>query len=162
MIPRANRVPRGVADANEARAREIAERYGCAAFARASDLAREVRAASIAVPTVAHLETARVLLDAGADVLVEKPIAPTLAEADELVAAAAAASRILMVGHVERFNPAVTALAAAVKAPRFLEIHRLAGFSERSTDIDVILDLMIHDLDLVLHLDGTEVVAHRP
>jgi predicted dehydrogenase len=143
----------GVADADPDRAREIAARHGCEAYSDPARLADKVAAVSVAVPTLHHVDVARLFLAAGADVLVEKPIAPTLQEGQALVEAAAAAGRILMVGHVERFNPAVIALAGAVESPRFLEIHRLAGFSERSTDIDVILDLMIHDLDLVLHLD---------
>ena len=91
--------------------------------------------------------------------LVEKPIAASLADADAILAAAGERERLVMVGHTERFNPAVIALARAVDAPRFLEIHRLAGFTARSTDVDVILDLMIHDLDVLLHLDGSAPVS---
>jgi predicted dehydrogenase len=149
----------GVVDADPERARAVAETYACRALTRVEDLAGEVEAASVAVPTVHHREVALPLLQAGADVLVEKPLAASLQEADALVEAARRAGRILMVGHTERFNPAILALARAVAAPRFLEIHRLSGFSARSTDIDVVLDLMIHDLDLLLHLDGTDAVS---
>lgn len=145
-----------VADHDFARAVAIAEEYGCDAVRDASDLAGRVTAASIATPTVHHREAALKLLAAGADVLIEKPIAGSLADADAILDAARAASRLVMVGHTERFNPAMAALARAVDAPRFVEIHRLAAFSARSTDVDVILDLMIHDLDLLLWFDGSE------
>ncbi|MHC4992878.1 MAG: Gfo/Idh/MocA family oxidoreductase, partial [Planctomycetota bacterium] len=149
----------GVADVDEDRAATIAEQYGCRAFANAGDLIDRVRAASIAVPTASHRAVAEQLLDAGIDVLVEKPLARTLEEVDAINRAAKRRARLVMVGHTERFNPAVRALINVVDAPRFFEIHRLAGFSARSTDIDVVLDLMIHDLDLLLQLDGTDPVA---
>lgn len=145
-----------VADIDAARARAVAAEYGCEAFDDPARLGGRVEAASVAVPTVHHREVAEMLLRGGADVLVEKPIASTLEEADAILAAAREAGRLVMVGHTERFNPAVIALARAVDAPRFLEIHRLSGFTSRSTDVDVILDLMIHDLDVLLHLDGTD------
>jgi len=146
----------GVADRDFERAQKIAAEFGCAAFREASELAGKVRAASIATPTLHHREAACTLLDAGADVLVEKPIAATLSEADAILDTARRADRLVMVGHTERFNPAMAAFARAVDAPRFVEIHRLAAFSARSTDVDVILDLMIHDLDLLLWFDGSE------
>ena len=149
----------GVADVDEDRVRTIAGEYGCEAFARVEELAERVRAASVAVPTRDHAAIATPLLERGVDVLVEKPLAPTPQQADELTRTAERHARILMVGHTERFNPAVMALLRAVDAPRFFEVHRLAGFSARSTDIDVVLDLMIHDLDLVLHMDGSAVVS---
>ena len=149
----------GVVDRDAARAREIADRHGCRVFESAQALAAEVQAASVAVPTEFHAAEAIPLLQAGVDVLIEKPLAPSLDEADRILAAAEQAGRQVMVGHTERFNPAVRALALAVDRPRFFEIHRLAAFSARSTDIDVVLDLMIHDLDLVSFLDGTEVQA---
>jgi predicted dehydrogenase len=149
----------GVADHDTARARSIAESHGCAAYADASELVGQVEAASVAVPTEAHRAVAEPLLEAGVDLLVEKPLAPTLADADSILATAERCSRRVMVGHSERFHPAVLALAREVSRPRFFEIHRLAAFSARSTDIDVVLDLMIHDLDLLLHLDGTDPVA---
>lgn len=149
----------GVVDPDAARARAVAAEYGCRAVASLEELSGAVRAASVAVPTSAHLACARQLLRSGVDVLVEKPIAANLDEADAMIRAADAEGRILMVGHTERFNPAIAALARAVDAPRFLEIHRLAGFTSRSTDVDVVLDLMIHDLDLLLFFDGTEAVS---
>ena len=146
-----------VADANLDRARAVAAEFGCEAVREASELAGRVVAASIATPTSHHREAATVLLRSGADILVEKPIAATLEDADAILDAAASAGRHVMVGHTERFNPAITALSRAVDAPRFVEIHRLAGFTARSTDVDVLLDLMIHDLDLLAWFDGTEV-----
>jgi predicted dehydrogenase len=109
-------------------------------------------AASVCVPTSAHCAVASPLLAAGVHVLVEKPIAATLAEADQLIALAAQHSRVLQVGHLERFNPAVLALAPLMRGPMFFEAHRLSIFSPRSLDVDVVLDLMIHDLDIVLTL----------
>jgi predicted dehydrogenase len=148
-----------VVDRDEARARAIAEEYGCEALFDPEALAGRVQAASVAVPTENHRDVAERLLGSGLDVLVEKPLARTLDEVDSINRAAAAHSRILMVGHTERFNPAVIALTRAVDAPRFFEIHRLAAFSARSTDIDVVLDLMIHDLDLLLYLDGSDPIS---
>jgi predicted dehydrogenase len=148
-----------VADRDAERARAIASEYDCEAVRDASQLVGKVRAASVAVPTAFHREVAEQLLREGTDVLVEKPLATSLEEADSINRTAKEQGRIVMVGHTERFNPAVRALSRAVDAPRFFEIHRLAAFTARSTDIDVVLDLMIHDLDLVLHLDGTAPVA---
>ena len=116
-----------------------------------------VQAASIAVPTTEHLAVARPLLQAGVDLLVEKPIATTLAEADELVSLATKHGRIAQAGHLERFNAAVRAALPIVKNPMFFEIHRLSLFSPRALDVDVVLDLMIHDLDIVLALVKSEV-----
>lgn len=147
-----------VADRDLERARAVAVEYGAEAYDSVEGLLGKVRAASVAVPTVHHRAVAERLLREGVDVLIEKPIASSLEEADAIVAAAAEGGRLAMIGHTERFNPAIRALARAVDAPRFLEIHRLAGFSARSTDVDVILDLMIHDLDLLLLLDGSEPV----
>lgn len=145
-----------VADRDFERATRVAGEYRCEAFRDASELATRVAAASVATPTVHHRAVAETLLAAGVDVLIEKPIAPSLVDADAILDAARRADRLVMVGHTERFNPAMAALSRAVDAPRFVEIHRLAGFSARSTDVDVILDLMIHDLDLLLWFDGTE------
>src|SRR5580698_3892291 len=116
------------------------------------DAIGHVDAAILAVPTVLHAEIGCALLEVGIDVLVEKPIAPTLEEADRLVSAAEANCRILQVGHLERFNPAVIALEQAAILPLFFEIHRMSVFTLRSLDVDVVLDLMIHDLDIVLAL----------
>jgi len=145
-----------VADHDLARAEAIAKEYGCEAVRDAAALAGRVEAASVATPTVQHRAAAETLLAAGADVLIEKPIAASLEDADAILEAAQRAGRLIMVGHTERFNPAMVALVRAVDAPRFVEIHRLAGFTARSTDVDVILDLMIHDLDLLLWFDGTD------
>jgi len=119
---------------------------------------RSIAFASVAVPTVDHHRVARVLLDAGKDVLVEKPMTATVGEAEDLIRVAAERKAVLQVGHIERFNPAVDVLKATVARPRFIEVHRLGSFSPRSLDIDVVLDLMIHDLDIVLTLDGSEAV----
>jgi predicted dehydrogenase len=148
-----------IADHDLDRARALAAEYGCEAFRDASDLVSRVDAASIATPTVHHRAAAETLLAGGAHVLIEKPIAPSLDDADAILRVAQAAERLVMVGHTERFNPAMAALARAVDAPLFVEIHRLAAFTARSTDVDVILDLMIHDLDLLLWFDGTEPVS---
>lgn len=148
-----------VVDRDPERARAIAGQYDCEALTDPAALVGRVAAASVAVPTVFHRDVAVGLLDAGIDVLVEKPIARSVEEADAILEAARRADRIVMVGHTERFNPATAAMAGVVDAPRFFEIHRLAKFTARSTDVDVVLDLMIHDLDLLLHLDGTEVAS---
>jgi predicted dehydrogenase len=145
-----------VADRDLDRARQVAAEYGCEAFQDAAQLVGRVSAASVATPTVDHRQAAEILLEGGADVLIEKPIAPSLADADAILETARKAKRLVMVGHTERFNPAMVALARAIDVPRFVEIHRLAAFTARSTDVDVVLDLMIHDLDLLLWFDGTE------
>ena len=148
----------GVYDVDAARGAEVAGRYACPVFAHLRDAALGVDAVSVAVPTVDHHRVARVFLDAGKHVLVEKPMAVTLAEADDLIRVAAQHGVVLQVGHIERFNPAVDVLRSTVSRPRFIEVHRLGSFSPRSLDIDVVLDLMIHDLDIVLSLDGSEAV----
>jgi predicted dehydrogenase len=116
-------------------------------------------AVTIAVPTVDHLRVASAFLERGIHVLVEKPMTASLAEADEMLRVAERSGAILAVGHTERFNSAVEAALAALTHPRFIEIHRLSGFPERSLDIDVVFDVMIHDLDLILAIDPSEVVA---
>ncbi len=148
----------GIVDQDAARAEEIASQHRTRVFPDVASLAAEVQAVSVAVPTQHHRDVALPLLAAGCDTLIEKPIAKAMDEADEIVAAAERYGRIVMVGHTERFNPAVKSLAERVKQPRFFEVHRLAAFSARSTDIDVVLDLMIHDLDLLLAMDGGDVV----
>jgi predicted dehydrogenase len=120
------------------------------------DIIGKVDAAIVAVPTVAHAEIGCALLEAGIDVLIEKPIAPTLAEADRLVEAAERNGRILQVGHLERYNPAVLALERMATLPLFFEVHRMSVFTLRSLDVDVVLDLMIHDIDIVLALARAE------
>jgi len=116
-----------------------------------------VDAVTIAVPTIDHVRVATAFLERGVHVLVEKPMASTLAEADAMLAAARASGATLAVGHTERFNPAVAAALPVLRSPRFIEVHRLSGFPERSLDIDVVFDVMIHDLDLILAVDGTDV-----
>jgi predicted dehydrogenase len=120
-----------------------------------------VQAASVAVPTVLHREVARTLMEAGVDVLIEKPLAATLGEADELVRVAAKHKRVAQVGHLERFNPAVRATLPLINRPMFFEVHRLSVFSPRALDVDVVLDLMIHDLDVVLTFVKSEVKEIR-
>ena len=148
----------GVFDVDGVRAEEVARRHGCRAFVHLRELFGEVDAVSVAVPTIDHHRVAKLALEAGKDVLVEKPITTTLEEADDLIRIASQQGRILQVGHIERFNPAVEVLRAHSREPRFIEVHRLGSFSPRSLDIDVVLDLMIHDLDIVLALDGSDPV----
>ncbi len=139
-----------VVDADLERAQEHAGPRGAVASSDFRDVIGHADAAIIAVPTIAHAEVGCALLEAGLDVLVEKPIAPTLAEADRLVETAAKHDRILQVGHLERFNPAILALESLATLPLFFEVHRMSVFTLRSLDVDVVLDLMIHDLDIVL------------
>ena len=143
----------GVVDSDVARADAVAKEYGTRAFGSVEQLLTthsEVQAASVAVPTREHLKTAGMLLQSGVDVLIEKPLAASLAEADELIRVRKENGRIAQVGHLERFNPAVRATAQLVTQPMFFEVHRLSVFTPRSLDVDVVLDLMIHDLDVVL------------
>jgi len=146
----------GVADSDAARAHEVAGRHGVAAMTDARRLLERetggLDAVSVAVPTEAHEEVACRFLEAGVAVLVEKPIAPSLAEADRLIEQARRSGALLGVGHTERFNPAVEALTLRAREPRFIEAHRLGSFAPRSLDIDVVLDLMIHDIDITLSL----------
>jgi predicted dehydrogenase len=147
----------GVCDADEATARRIAAERETDWTTDWRSLLGRVDAVSLAVPTEAHAEIACPLLEAGVHVLVEKPISHTLEEADRMTEAAARGGATLMVGHVERFNPALTALYPHVRQPLYFEIHRVGEFTARSLDIDVVLDLMIHDLDVVQWLVGSEV-----
>jgi predicted dehydrogenase len=139
----------GVADTKPGRAEEIAGPLGTEAYADHRELFGRVDAVSIAVPTTLHADIGTQFLEEGAHVLVEKPVSNTLEGADKLIRAAEKSGRILQVGHLERFNPAVKALREIVGDPRFFEAHRMGIFSPRSLDIDVILDLMIHDLDII-------------
>jgi len=141
-----------VYDLEAERAEELAGEYGVVAAERLDELAGSCDAVSVAVPTAAHLEVGRELLGRGVNVLVEKPIAANEEEARELLECAAAAGRVLQIGHVERFNPVLRRLEEALTHPRFIEAHRLSPFPNRSMDIGVVLDLMIHDLDVILHL----------
>jgi len=149
----------GVVDINQSRADDIAAKYGARRFTEARDLLPHVDAVTIAVPTVVHCELALPFLQAGIATLVEKPIASSVDEANRLIDAAERSGSLLATGHTERFNPAVAAALPLVSAPRFIEIHRLGTFPERSLDIDVIFDLMIHDLDLLLTVVSSEVTS---
>ena len=149
----------GIADLVLDRAQTAAGDTGALVTSNAADLLDRVDAVTIAVPTEAHLSVARPFLERGIHVLVEKPMAASLAEADEMIALAAANGATLAVGQTERFNPAVAAALPILRTPRFMEVHRLSGFPERSLDIDVIFDVMIHDLDIILAVDRSEVVA---
>jgi predicted dehydrogenase len=142
----------GVFDQDAARAGQIAQEYRTRSFQSLEEMRGAVDAASVAVPTVAHREVGCQLMEMDIDVLVEKPMATTVGEADELNAAAKRNGRIVQVGHVERFNPAVLAVEPVVNRPLFFEVHRLGVFTARSLDVDVIYDLMIHDLDILLAL----------
>jgi predicted dehydrogenase len=142
----------GVYDQDAERARKIAQEFHSRAFSAVEELRGAVDAASVAVPTVVHKGVGCALMEMGIDVLVEKPMASTVTEADELIAAAKRNGCILQVGHVERFNPAVRAVEPVVNRPLFFEVHRLGVFTPRSLDVDVIYDLMIHDLDILLAL----------
>jgi predicted dehydrogenase len=140
-----------IVDTKPGRAAEIASRFGTHGFSHLRELPLDgLDAATIAVPTVSHLDVAMPFIDAGISVLVEKPLASSLDDADRLIEAAARRGVVLAAGHTERFNPAVVAALPLVSNPRFVEIHRLGTFPERSLDIDVVFDLMIHDLDLLL------------
>ena len=142
----------GVADIEPSRAREVSKRLGTESLADYRDLMGRVQCVSIAVPTRMHHAVARDFLNAGVDVLVEKPLAADLAEARELVELAGTRNSILQVGHLERFNPAIRRLEGVIREPKFVECHRLAPFVERGTDVDVVLDLMIHDIDVIASL----------
>jgi predicted dehydrogenase len=149
----------GVVDPVAERAEAAATATGARALADAAPLLGEVDAVVVAVPTARHLEVARPFLGAGVHVLVEKPMAASLGDADEMIRLAASSGAMLAVGQTERFNPAVLAALPILHAPRFIEVHRLSGFPERSLDIDVVFDVMIHDLDIMLAVDGSEVAS---
>lgn len=147
----------GVYDADPVRAARVSEDLGVRAFPALEDLLARVEAAVIAVPTTEHAAVALAALERGVHLLIEKPIASTLEEADRIVAAADAQGVTVATGHVERFNGALRACEPYLDVPRFVESHRLAPFAPRGTDVAVVLDLMIHDIDLVLSLVGSEV-----
>lgn len=151
----------GVADTDRARAEQIAAAHATKAFDGFESLMSRVEAVSLAAPTAEHARIGCRLLEEGIHVLVEKPIASSLEEADALIEMAHRYRRVLQVGHVERFNPAVTAAQKILKGPKFFEIHRLSLFTPRSLDIDVVLDLMIHDLDILLSMVHSEVTDIR-
>jgi len=148
----------GVFDTDPARAAAFAQEFNTQAFPTLQEMRGRVDAASVAVPTMAHAQAGCALMELGIDVLVEKPMAKDLADADALLAAAKKYARILQVGHVERFNPAVLAVEPIINRPLFFEVHRLGVFTPRSLDVDVIYDLMIHDLDILLALVGEPVI----
>ncbi len=148
-----------VVDIDPARAKATAEAVGTGFACDVMSLDGQVDAVTLAVPTAVHHAVALPLLERGISVLVEKPIARSVAEADELIAAAAASGAVLAVGHAERFNPAVAVALPLVRSPRFIEVHRIGAFPGRSLDIDVVFDLMIHDLDIILTAVGSDVVS---
>jgi predicted dehydrogenase len=154
----------GVVDPQVDRADTVGREFGCRAFGSVRQMLTthsEVQAASVAAPTVSHLEVASALMEEGIDVLIEKPLAASLSEADELVGLAAKHKRIVQVGHLERFNPAVCATVPLLTHPMFFEVHRLSVFTPRSLDVDVVLDLMVHDLDIVLSFVNSAVKEVR-
>jgi predicted dehydrogenase len=150
----------GIADPDEVHRNKAMTDFATAGVASVQELiALGIDIASVATPTSSHHDVVLSLLEAGVDVLVEKPIAPTLEEAETMVAAAQAHGRLLQVGHIERFNGAVMALFEALHAPRFIECHRLSPFPGRGADVSVVLDLMIHDLDIVLALETSPILS---
>ncbi len=154
----------GVVDPDTARADAVAREFNCRGFGSIDQLLTthsEVQAASVAVPTVDHLKVSCQLMEAGVDVLIEKPLAASLAEADQLLQLTQTHNRIAQAGHLERFNPAVRATIPLITRPMFFEVHRLSVFTPRSLDVDVVLDLMIHDLDVVLSFVNSPVTEIR-
>ncbi|HXX34071.1 MAG TPA: Gfo/Idh/MocA family oxidoreductase [Thermodesulfobacteriota bacterium] len=147
----------GVVDADPSRVREMAKRYRTQPFEHHVDLFKKVQAVSIAVPTPFHYSMTKDFFLQGIDVLLEKPISNTLEEADELVALAESRNLVFQLGHLERFNGALTGLEGRVQDPRFIESHRLGPFTGRGAEVDVVLDLMIHDIDIILSLVSSEV-----
>jgi predicted dehydrogenase len=154
-LPQAELV--AVIDSAADRARRIGEQYGCRALTDYNEVVEQVEAVSVATPTNLHAEVGRFFLERGIHVLVEKPIASDLGEADDLIEAAQKGGVVLHVGHTERFNPALVPIRPLITTPQFFEAHRLGVFVPRSLDIDVVLDLMIHDLDMILHLTDSMV-----
>jgi predicted dehydrogenase len=148
----------GVVDINNSRGKEIAKRYQAQFFFHHTDLFNKVQAVSIAVPTPFHYRMTKDFFLQGIDVLLEKPVSNTLEEVDELIELADSKDLILQVGHLERFNGALSGLEKRVQNPLFIESHRLGPFSGRGTDVDVVLDLMIHDIDIILSLVGSKVI----
>jgi predicted dehydrogenase len=149
----------GIVDINESRAREIGALVNAQWFSSAADVLGHVDAVTVAVPTESHLSVALPFLERGVGVLVEKPLARNAFEAQKMIDAAAASGAVFGVGHTERYNPAVAAVRPLLDHPRFIEVHRLGTFPDRSLDIDVVFDLMIHDLDVVLSIVPSDVVA---
>jgi predicted dehydrogenase len=150
-----------IVDVDRTRAESVAAKFGARACIDYREVLETVDVATVAVPTQAHAEVAEALLGAGIHLLIEKPLTVTLDEADRVVAAATKNGLILRVGHLERFNPALVAVRERIVAPRFMECHRLAPFKPRGIDVDVVLDLMIHDLDIILSLVDAPVAEVR-
>jgi predicted dehydrogenase len=148
-----------VVDTNEDTAREVGETYQVPGYTDVTGIIDEFDAAHVVVPTEVHCAVTRTLLKAGKHVLLEKPMTTTVEEADELMALAREYDRVLQVGHVERFNPAVIGIQKVLTQPIFIEVHRLSPFNPRGTDVSVVLDLMIHDLDIILHLVRSTVTS---
>lgn len=149
----------GVVDRDAVRVQEVAGEAGCPALPRCDDLLERVDAVSIVVPTSLHLEVARPFLERGIHMLLEKPIAPDREEGEAIVRLADRHGAMLQIGHLERFNAGVMALARRIDRPRFIEAHRMGGFLERATDVDVVSDLMIHDIDIILSLVKSDIVS---
>ena len=159
----------GIADINKSQAEKIAKKYSVKAYASHKDILDKVDAASIVVPTPAHFKVSHDFLKHDVDVLIEKPMTTTIEEADELIGLAESKGLIIQVGHLERFNPAVVALRDYVKKPVFIESHRLSTYKERAVDVSVVLDLMIHDIDIIsnfvkskvksIHVAGIDVIS---
>ena len=147
----------GLVDINLERAQEMARKYHTKAYGSHAEILSLVDGLSLAVPTVSHFEIGHDILDHGIDLLIEKPITFKLSDADQLIEAAKKNNAILQVGHIERFNPAVVKMESLLSKPFFIDSHRLACFTNRGTDVDVILDLMIHDLDIILHIVNAEI-----
>ncbi len=148
----------GLADVDLQRAEEVAREYNTKAYERHTDLLPNVDGVSLAVPTVSHFVVGHDILNRGIHLLIEKPITLSLADADTLIETAERNNTILQIGHIERFNPVVLKMESLISQPLFIECHRLNVFTKRGTDIDVVLDLMIHDLDIVLHIVNSDVV----
>ena len=142
----------GVVDLSPERAQNVAKEVGTRAYTDIHEITGKIDAASVVVPTIHHHEIAKILFSHGIHCMLEKPISTTVEEADELISLAKEQGLILQVGHLERFNPAIKVLEAKVTHPLFIEAHRLSGFKDRATDVDVVLDLMIHDLEIILAL----------
>jgi predicted dehydrogenase len=149
----------GIVDINQERAKQVASTNSTQSIRDAADLVGRVDGVVVATPTESHAAIARRFLEGGVAVLIEKPLARSMAEADDLVRLASERQTMLAVGHTERFNPAVTAARPLLTTPRFIEVHRLGSFPDRSLDIDVVFDLMIHDLDVVLSIVNSPVAA---
>ncbi len=149
----------GLVDTDEKRVREVAQEIKCPAYTDFKDILDKVDAVSIAVPTTLHSQAAIPFLEKGIAVLLEKPMTSKLEEANDIMDAVKKGGGILQIGHLERFNPAILALSGAIDRPMFIEAHRISPFKERGTDVDVVLDLMIHDIDIIVSLVNSEITS---